>query len=569
MTARYPLSVALMCLVTLLAACAAPAAPSPARFDSTAPAQPTAPKRVTAIIQSVPTTVFNRFNPGSTQSGVDAIEGLLNAGLTTLDNKDELRPQLAEAVPTIENGLWKLFPDGRMETSWIIRPGVEWHDGAPFTSSDLAFTAQLGSDRELAVFGDPAYSVIASVETPDSRTVVVKWTKPFITADRMFSHLLAVPVARHLLDRPYADDKATFAELPYWYQQFVGTGPFKLREVVEGSHLVVVANDHYVLGRPKIDEIEVRFIPDANTLVTNVLAGGVDFVLGPRISLDLARQARDRWTEGSVSINTQGGMGLNIYPQFVNPTPPVVADVRFRRALIHATDRQALVDTLMGGVTAIAHSPVNPTDRSYQAIEGSIVRYPYDPARSRQLLDELGYAKGADGSFARGGATLAFETRAYAQTDIQPKTLAAVADDWQQLGVAVEQVIVPNHLVSDEQYRHTRPALEVLTVGSTINFTAFHTSRIPLPTNNFFGSNRSRYSSPDLDRLIDQYLVTVPLDERAQVLGQIVHHMTDQLVVMGMFYTTTHALISNRMTGVASRGSVSTESGNAHEWDLR
>lgn len=569
MGSRLRLSVGWLCLLAFLAGCGAPARQESAVRESAARPPAAGPKRITAIIQSVPTTVFNRFNPGQTQAGVDAIEGLLNAGLSTLDSRDELLPQLAEAVPSIESGLWKVFPDGRMETSWTIRPRVEWHDGAPFTSADLAFTAQLGRDREVPVFGDAAFGLIGSVETPDPRTVVVTWTKPYISADRLFSRLLAMPVAKHVLERPYLEEKATFTELPYWYQQFVGTGPFKLREVVEGSHLVMTANDRYVLGRPKIDEIEVRSVPDANTLVTNVLAGSGDLALGPRISLDLAMQARERWTEGTVSIIVQGGMGLNIYPQFINPSPPIVADVRFRRALLHAIDRQVLVDSLLAGLTSIAHSPVNPTDRDYRAVEGAIVRYEYDPGRARQLLEGLGYVKGSDGIFAEAGTRLSFETRAYAQTDIQPKTLTAVADYWQQLGVGVEQLIVPNHLVSDEQYRHTRPAFEVLTVGATGHFTHYHSSRIPQSGNNFFGLNRSRYASPELDGLIDQYLVTVPQQERAQVVSQIVRHWTDQLVTMGMFYTTTHALVSNRVTGVVPRGSISTEVWNAHEWDVR
>src|SRR5439155_3303188 len=130
-------------------------------------------------------------------------------------------------------------------------------------------------------------------------------------------------------------------------------GPFKLHEVVEGSYLVLVANDRYVLGRPKLDEIEMRFIPDANTLVTNLLAGGIDLLLGPRISLDLAIQARNQWKEGTVDIGIGPGMGLVIYPQFIDANPPIITDLRFRRSLLYALDRQLIMDTLMAGFTAV------------------------------------------------------------------------------------------------------------------------------------------------------------------------------------------------------------------------
>src|SRR5207247_11173542 len=129
---------------------------------------------------------------------------------------------------------------------------------------------------------------------------------------------------------------------------------------------------------------------------------------------------------------------------------------------------------------------------------------------------------------------LSFETRAYAQADIQPRSLTAVADYWQRLGVGVEQNVVPNNLVADEPYRHTRTGFEILQSGA--HFTHFHSSRVPLPANNFLGLNRSRYMSPELDALIDRYFAAIPWPERVEAAGRIAHHMTDQLVTMGLFY---------------------------------
>src|SRR4029450_5999567 len=96
-------------------------------------------------------------------------------------------PMLAEAVPTIDNGLWKVLSDGRMETTWRIRDGVRWHDGQPFTSDDLAFTVQLGQDPALTAFSTAEFAFIEGGETPDPRTITVRWKEPFINADQMFS----------------------------------------------------------------------------------------------------------------------------------------------------------------------------------------------------------------------------------------------------------------------------------------------------------------------------------------------------------------------------------------------
>jgi len=115
-----------------------------------------------------------------------------------------------------------------------------------------------------------AYEAVERVEAPDPQTIVVHWKKPFIDADRMFSRQYAFPLPKHLLEDPYNEDKPNVLQHPYWTTDYVGAGPFKLREFARGSHLILEANDRYLLGKPKIDEIEIRFIPDSNTLVANI-----------------------------------------------------------------------------------------------------------------------------------------------------------------------------------------------------------------------------------------------------------------------------------------------------------
>src|SRR5206468_290687 len=129
----------------------------------------------------------------------------------------------------------------------------------------------------------------------------------------------------------------------YWNLEFVGTGPFKLRSWVFGSHMVLAANDQFVLGRPRLDEIEVKFLWDTNVIVSNVLSGAVELTIGEGLTVEQAIMARDQWHDGRVEIPLETMTGL--WPQFINPDPPVVADVRFRRALLHALDRQQIVDT--------------------------------------------------------------------------------------------------------------------------------------------------------------------------------------------------------------------------------
>ncbi len=502
---------------------------------------------------------------GSIQGG-DALEELVNAGLTLADGRGLLQPQLAEAVPTIENGLWKIFSDGRMETTWRIKPNVVWHDGTAFTVDDLVFTARLGQDKDIPIFRHNGFDLIERVEPVDARTVRVTWTQPYIQADTMFTRRFASPRPRHVLEPAYLENRESVTVSPYWTHGYVGTGPFMLREWVGGSHLVLQANERYWAGRPQLDEIEIRFIPDANTLVANVLAGRIELTLGRNVAPGEAMQLRERWTNGRVEFGLRNWVIL--WPQLINPGTPLLLDVQFRRAVLQAIDRQQLVDTLEYGLVPVAHAFLSPTDPNYPAIESQIVKYAYDPRRATQLIEGLGYARAADGLFRDpAGQALALEVRTNPGHE---ERVLAVADDLKRFGLASEPFIIPDARRSDREYDATFPGLRLeRQPNDTWDLYRYDSKSARLPETNFVGGNRSRYMNPAFDALIDRYMTTISAQEQLPILGQIVHHMTDQVTVMGVHYNAEPMMIGNRLQHVAANAaSEATEAWNAHEWNV-
>ncbi len=561
--------VALLLVMILAIGCAPRLPQNPA--SGSPDARTGGPKRITTAIRGNPHTVYQKLNPRSNIAGVDQLEVLVNAPLSSFDDAGNLQPRLAEAVPTLENGNWRLAADGTMETAWTIREGTRWHDGTPLTVDDLLFTLMVVQDKELPIFGDIAYASLDSARAADSRTIVVKWKQPYIQADRLFSYALALPMPKHVLEAPYATDKGAFTEHPYWSEEFVGTGPFRIRAWERGSHLVLEANESYLLGRPKLDEIVVKYIPEPTTLAANILAGEVDVTMEGRLSIEWATTVRDQWKDGKVDFKTSSM--LQIFPQFVNPTPPIVTNLEFRRALMHAMNRKEMVDTLVFGLTSIGHTFVAPSEPEYRGLEGDIVRYDYDPRRAAELLEGLGYRKGSDGIY-RDGADrkLAFEIRTSQGDDRQEKAMYATADDWQRLGAEVERTLVPPQRAGDAEFRSNFPAFDLKGQAGTFDYApSFHSTRASLPENNYrISGNNARYMNPALDAMIDRYYVTIPTDERLRVAGQIVHHISDQVAWMGLYYSVTPLLVSNRLANVsqakAARASTLT---NVHEWDLK
>lgn len=527
-------------------------------------------KRIMAVVLSNPPLPSRQY--GGSNPGIDALEELVNVGLANVDAAEQLQAQLGEIVPTIENGLWRMFPDGRMELTWKLRESAEWHDGVPVTANDILFAARVAQDPEVPVSQLQLWSLVETVEAPDARTVIIKWKRPFYGAVWLFttySQYRVLPLPTHLLDEPYSANRAGFQQLPYWTEQFVGTGPYKVREWSPGTHAVLRANDRYVFGRPKLDEIVVRFVPNPTAAVAQILAGDIDIVLARGLSLDQAIQVRDNWKDGRVDLASNSW--VRAFPQHLSPDPPIVADPRFKRALLRAIDRQGMADTLMSGVVPVAHGIVAPDNPIYPAVERNIVRYEYDPRAAIRGIEGLGYARGADGVFRdTSGTPLSVEIRTDTGLDIQEKSVLSVADFWRQIGVEAKTLIVPSARRSDREYAASFPGFTVSRGGTDLSpLEQLHTRELPLPENRFAGQNKAAYSNPQYDALIDRLAVTIPTQERLAVLGQILHHLTDQVVILGLFYDIEAAPVSKRLqTATVRKVQPSTQAWDVQEWDV-
>jgi peptide/nickel transport system substrate-binding protein len=281
-------------------------------------------------------------------------------------------------------------------------------------------------------------------------------------------------------------------------------------------------------------------------------------------------QVRDQWQAGRMEYTLQSW--VVIFPQFVDPSPAIVAEVPFRRALLHAIDRQQMADTLLRGLVPIAHSVLNPNEPEYIAVEREIVRYDYDPRRAAQLIEGLGYAKGSDGVYRdAAGQRLEFEVRT-STNDLQIKAQAAAADAWRRLGVEVEPAVIPQERQVDTEYAASFSGFQLFRQPDGVNaLNRYYGSKAALPANSFRATgNHARYVNPEFDALLDSYYTTVPWQPRLQALGRVVHHMTDELIAMGLFYDAEPNLIANRLREVGVRyGGRATQTWNAHLWDVQ
>jgi len=143
-----------------------------------------APKVLTVGLLRQPATLEGFTGEGGTAGGAGFARFVIHDHLTVMDDRDVARAQLAVEIPSLEQGTWRVSPDGTMEMTWNLRPGVKWHDGAPFTSADLLFSYTVHKDPDMT----HAYLVerrnMESASAPDPLTFVVRWSRILVTADQ-------------------------------------------------------------------------------------------------------------------------------------------------------------------------------------------------------------------------------------------------------------------------------------------------------------------------------------------------------------------------------------------------
>lgn len=241
-------------------------------------------------MQREPTDLGGLFGTGTTTTagGAGSVKVIVHDRLATEMDLDRWEAQLAQALPSLQQGTWRVNPDGTMDTIWRVRPNVRWHDGTLFTSDDLLFSFDIFMDPELASTG-PQRRFMHSATAPDPLTFVIHWSGTYVNA---YQGGISILRPRHILGDLYSRDKEAFANHPWFTTEFIGLGPYRLASWALGSHLEAVRFDAYYQGRPAFDRIVVRFVGDANTLVANILAGELDVVLPVTVDLDAALELR-------------------------------------------------------------------------------------------------------------------------------------------------------------------------------------------------------------------------------------------------------------------------------------
>lgn len=550
----------------LLAGCGAP---NRSQVTDRVTEQPRAPRTLAMAIRVEPTSVAAKaIGTGGVTLGTT--KRLVNADLTIKDAQGAVLPYLAEVLPQLNSETWRVLPEGRMETTYRLKPDLIWHDGHRLTASDFVFSWQVYATPELGTATSAPIGLLEEVVAPDDRTVFIRWRRPFADAGILGSNF--PPLPRHLLEAPLQQGPVdAFINHPYWTREFVGLGPYRVERWEPGVSIEAIAFDRHVWGRPRIDRIRITFIGDPNTALANLLAGEVQLSADDSIRFQQGATLRREWGPAGGSVLLAPSLwratSFQFRPELVNP--PGLLDPRVRRALAHAVDKDGLMLALFEGEGITADLPIPPGVSYYAQVERSIEKTPYDARRTQQLMGEAGYRLGGDGTYTGSDGRMAFElkTNASSQNEIE---LSIMGAGWRQMGFDVREAVLPAAQAQDSEVRATFPGLYTFSSGFGESALAGQvTSAIPRAENRWAGGNRGAWSNPQFDRLADQFTTALDRAERDRLITQMAQIFHAELPIISLHFNAIPVAFTSALTGPRPYTADGTFSWNVHEWELR
>jgi peptide/nickel transport system substrate-binding protein len=358
------------------------------------------------------------------------------------DSKARPVPDALREIPTIANG--DVSKDG-LRLTYKLRPNIKWQDGTPLTCDDLKFTWQVVMNPHNNVVTTDGYKSIGSIDCSNPLVAVIHMKKlyaPFL--QQLWSVNGNAPILPEHILAKYNDSKGSFNTAPY-NSLPIGSGPFKVVAWNRSQDVRMVANPDFYLGKPKLNEVIYRILPDENTEETQLQTHEIDMLaVGTGMKWpQYAALAADP-ANGLVAIRVDSFLFTHVD---FNLRHPIVSDRNVRIALAYATNRADIISKLLHGSARAAETDQSPV--LSWAFTNDVTHYPYDPQKAHATLDADGWKVGPDGVRVKNGQRLEFTLSTQTESNYGKALQTYLQREWREVGVQADIKNYPSSQFSD------------------------------------------------------------------------------------------------------------------------
>ncbi|HEX8286874.1 MAG TPA: ABC transporter substrate-binding protein [Pyrinomonadaceae bacterium] len=455
----------------------------------------------------------------ASDAAADRVRTLMFNSLVRKNENFEYVGELAKDIQT--------SPDGKAIT-FVLQDNVKFHNGKNLTSADVKHTFdelfKSGGFKSGAFFdtvADKKEPHITSIETPDEKTVVFNISRPALK-NQLLSNLVTIPI---IPEGTAAQQKTS----P------IGTGAFKFVNFDQSQNNVELqANTDYWEGAPKIQKLRVKTVSDANSLQAELQSGNVDIApLPTNLSPDTLKSL-----EKNPNLKVEQFKGSNIQYLGFNTQAPVVDSVKVRQAIAYAINREKIINELLFGQATLAHS-ILPAE-SWAYVPGT--QYNYDPAKARQLLQEAGYKNELiKFNFSAGQSAVS----QYSQV---------IQNALNEIGLNIQIEPLESNVMRQQLSQGQFQMNTGIWVGGNqdpIFFRdLFSTSKIPNDKTKVSCCNRSRYSNPEFDAIIEQAFNETDRGKAKELYAKAQEIISNDLPLFPLWYPSNMVVATTRINNI-------------------
>jgi peptide/nickel transport system substrate-binding protein len=451
-----------------------------------------------------------------------SVAGQIYRGLVKYDKDLNLVGDLAES--------WEISDD-QLTLTFKLKDNIVWQDGTPVTAEDCVFTWRLMSDDQTPTPYGEDFKQIASAAAPDPLTFRVTYRRVMASALNIWGFSI---MPKHLLEGVNLDE-SPLARNP------VGNGPFKLQSWEYGQRLTLAASETFEKGRPRLDGLVTTIIPDMATQYMELRAGRIDMMsLLP-----------DQWEQSREDPELKGRFSFHRYPAFsynylgFNMNDRRLADVRVRRAINFAIDKDELVEGVLLGLGTVANGPFKP---DMWVNNKDVKPYPFDPERARALLAEAGWTDSdGDGYLEKDGRRFTLTVMTNQGNKVREQCGLIIQQRLKDVGIEMKlRVLEWAALTKENLDKHD---FEAVIMGWTIPldpdlFDVFNSGKTNVGELNFIS-----YANPEVDELIDKARFTLDRDVRKAAFDRIQEIFYEDVPYVFLFVPDALVALSSRFEG--------------------
>lgn len=464
------------------------------------------PNTLVMMIESSPTNLDPRVGLDGQSERIDE---LIFDALLTHDDHLHVQPGLADK--------WE-SPDP-LTYIFHLHPGVTFHDGRPLTSHDVKWTFDSLLQGKVRSTKGATYRFVDHIDAPDNLTVIFHLKQPDAS--------LLWNLSEGAIGIVPAGSGQDFSSHP------IGSGPFRFVSAETDKEVILVRNENYWGGPPRIERVRFMVVPDATTRALELRKGSADATMNA-IGYDalpvLAREVHLQILRAPGTV--LGYMGFNL-------RDPILKDARIRQAIAYSLNRETIIHNLFRDAARPAASLLPPESWAY---DGDVPHYDYNPEKARQLLDAAGYPE-------HGGVR--FHLTMKTSTDEGTRLLAAVLQ--QQLravGIALDIRTFEFATFFSDVTRGEFQVYSLRWIGGNEDPDIFeyiyHSSRLP-PN----GANRGYYVNPRVDVLIDQARMAGDQATRKQIYAELQRILASEEPTINLWYFDNILVANKRVQNLA------------------